>query len=84
MMRSKGNVAQWPYTHAHTCFHFLARIHSSGMRTAGLLTVSQHALDSGVSTRGYLPRRGVFAQGGLADIPPGPEADSPMWTGRHL
>ena len=38
-------------------------MHSSGMHTAHLLTISQHALWRGVPARGvYLPRSGVPAQ----------------------
>ena len=40
------------------------RMHSSRMRTAHLLTVSQHALPGGVPVEGvYLPRGGVPARG---------------------
>ena len=53
------------------------RMHSSGMRTACLLTISQHALHRGVSAGGgvsawgwCLPRvvsaRGVSARGGVS------------------
>ena len=41
-------------------FYTITRLHSSRMRTARLLTVSQHAL-----------RRGVSARGGMADPPCG-------------
>ena len=57
-------------------------MHSSGMRTARLLTVSQHAPPRGVSAcvcvwGGVLCPGGVFLGGYLADTSPGPEADTP-------
>ena len=57
-------------------------MHSSGMRTARLLTVSEHALHNGVSAQGGVcpGGRGMSAQGmaawGVADTPR-PEADTP-------
>ena len=47
------------------------RMHSSGMRTAGLLTVSQHALQQG----------GVYLGGCIRSIQWGRH---PPWTDRHL
>ena len=56
------------------------RMHSSGMRTARLLIVSQHALGKGVTARGCLPGgvsakgvclpRGCLPRGGVADTLP--------------
>ena len=57
-------------------------MHSSGMRTARLLTVSQHALRKG----GVYPSM-HWVWGGVC---PGPEADTPtLWTesqtpGKHI
>ena len=55
-------------------------MHSSGMRTACLLTVSQHALCRGVSAYGRFLLRGgggsTQGGGGVADTP-GLEADTP-------
>ena len=65
------------------------RMHSSGMRTARLLTVSQHALHRrGCLPRGYLSR-GVSTQGGWClpgggGIPACNGAKTPLWTDRHL
>ena len=65
------------------------RMHSNGMRTARLLTVSQHALHR----RGCLPSRylsrGVSTQGGWClpgggGIPACNGAEPPLWTDRHL
>ena len=57
---------KYPYSKYNHLNLFETRMHSSGMRTTRLLTVSQHALGRGVSAWGYLPR-GVSAQGaGLA------------------
>ena len=39
---------------------FLTRMHSSGMRTARLLTVSEHALGRGVSAQGVCVPRGCL------------------------
>ena len=44
-------------------FQFLTRMHSSRMRTAHLLTISQHALLGGVPARGCVPARGVYLLG---------------------
>ena len=45
---------------------FNIRLHSSGMRTTSLLTVSQHALDGGVYLLGvYLPSGGCTCPGGV-------------------
>ena len=71
-------------------------MHSSGMRTARLLTVSQHALwpegvpaqgvpaGGGYLPGGYLPEReGVYLPGGVparGSTCPG----TPPWTDRHL
>ena len=38
-------------------------MHSRGMRTAGLLTVSQHALPRGVSVQGVSAQEGGVCQG---------------------
>ena len=69
------------------------RMYSSGMRTAHLLTVSQHALVGGVCVSQHALGRGVcipacsgqegVCPGGVAD-PLGPEADTPLWTDRQL
>ena len=58
------------------------KMHSSRMRTARLLTVSQHALGrgvypsmhwaGGVCTGEYLPSRGVWQEGGCGSHPPPP------------
>ena len=72
-------------------FH-VTRLHSSRMRTAHLLTVSQHALGRGVSAqggvclRGCLPE-GVSARGGVCrgDVSQHAMGQSPhLWTDRHL
>ena len=85
-------------------FDFVTRMHSSGMRTTRLLTVSQHVLGKGVCIpactgqggvcllRGCLVWREVSAQGGVCpgSVCPGgdrrgvADADSPLWTDRHL
>ena len=69
-------------------------MHSSGMRTASLLTISQHAMDRGGCVSQHALGRGVYPNmhwaggvcpGGVADTPPGPEADTPpLWTDRHM
>ena len=72
------------------CRIYVTRMHSSGMRTAHLLTVSQHALAGrgvyrGVSAQGgvCLPKggvclpRGCLPSGDVCHTPPGPEADTP-------
>ena len=64
------------------------RMHSSGMRTACLLTISQHALHRGVSAWGggvYLGGvcQGVSAQGGVSQHAMG-QTPLPLWTDRHL
>ena len=64
----------------------LTRMHSSGMRNARMLTVSQHALRSG----GVCP--GVCLEGGLPGggsargvcIPASNRADTALLTDRHL
>ena len=66
-------------------------MHSSGMHTARLLTVSQHALHRGVSALGVsaqgavcsggcLPRGGVCPRKGVADPPQDQRQTSPLWT----
>ena len=56
----------------------ITRMHSSRMRTARLLTVSQHALQGGVPVRGctypgvYLPSRGCTFPGVPAQVLPLP------------
>ena len=60
-------------------------MHSSKMRTARLLTVSQHALGGG-NVYQHALGRGVSAQDGMADTPP-PRTKGrhpPLWTDRHL
>ena len=63
-------------------FDVKTKMHSSGMRTAHLLTVSQHALH-GVSAKGVSARTGVCPGGCL---PRGvcSGADTPLWTDGHL
>ena len=47
------------------------RMHSSGMRTACLLTISQHALHRGVSARGEgVSAQAVVSQHAMGQTPP--------------
>ena len=76
-------------------------MHSSGMRTVRLLTVSQHALGRGVYPSMHwaggvcipacngqsmcLSQHALPRGGGVTNTPSlGPEADTPLWTDRHL
>ena len=58
--------------------YYVTRLHSSRMRTARLLTVSQHALHrrgclpGGCLPRGVCPEEGVSTQGGVSAQPPPP------------
>ena len=59
------------------------RMHSSGMRAARLLTVSQHAL------RGRCVSQHELGRGGLPLVPGGVSQHAmgqtpPLWTDRHL
>ena len=56
------HLPRWTESLTHTCE---TRIHSSRMRTACLLTVSQHALLGGVTCPGVYLLGGVPAQGGV-------------------
>ena len=81
------------------CKNNKTRMHSSGMRTACLLTVSQHALHrggvsaqgdvcQGVSTWGVSAQRGCLPRGegvSAGGIPACNGLDRPpLWTDRHL
>ena len=62
-------------------------MHSSGMRTARLLTVSQHVLPGvsatwGVSAWGCLPSGGVSSQGEGVSLHA--MGQTHLWTDRHL
>ena len=74
---------------------FETRMHSSGMCTSRLLTVSQHPrcrggsaqggyLLGGLPSGGCLPRRGVSAQGECIPACNGADNPPPVWTDRHL
>ena len=85
-------------TIALTLIHSVTRMFSSGMRTACLLTVSQHTLGGVSGPGGCLPRgclplvRGVSTSGpwGCLSLVPGGVSQhtmgqtSPPWTDRHL
>ena len=60
---------------------FVTRMHSSGMRTARLLTVSQGGARGGVCLGGRLPR-GVSAWGGICPggLPRGVDRQTPVKT----
>ena len=70
----------------------VTRMHSSGMPTTCLLTISQHALWlgwctclGGCSCPGGVPARGVPAWGCMCTCPGGvPAQKLPLWTDRHL
>ena len=57
---------KYPYSKYNHLNLFETRMHSSGMRTTRLLTVSQHALRRGVSAWGVSSQWGVCPRGGLA------------------
>ena len=71
--RKKVNFLEWNITHK---ILFTTRMHSSGMRIARLLTMSQHALHSGVSVQGCLPGGQGVCPGGC--IPACNGADPPV------
>ena len=74
-------IYSYVYYNKFMAYKVLTRIHSNGMRTARLLTVSLHALRKGcVSAQGGVSAQegGVCPGEGVSGTPPlVPEADTP-------